>query len=124
MIPDINSPENQAILAARVDALNKVEGPRVGDFVRFANGTLRRISHHWVNRVQTSDTPGGSYYLGDGWLSYSGSLYPSVPIESLTLTDETLDGAVWFFDRDWMRASARVLARVAFRVYTCPLDPP
>jgi hypothetical protein len=36
---------DKAILAARVAAFDSTEGPRVGDYVRFADGVTRRISY-------------------------------------------------------------------------------
>jgi len=111
--------KDQRILAGRVAALDEVEGPRVGDFVRFADGVVRRVSYHWGDTVQTSD--GGSYYLGNGWVSMSGSLYPGVPVGLLTLTDETRDGSVWFFHHDWAKAHNGVHASIPFRVFSCSL---
>ena len=73
------------ILNARVTRLLYVESPKQGDFVRFADVVLRRISHVWLDEngspdsIQTSD--GGSFYLGDGYLSFSGSLFTSVYYE-------------------------------------------
>ncbi len=108
------------ILAERLSALDNVGGQRVGDFVRFADGTLRRISYLWDNAAQTSD--GGSYYLGDGHVSMSGSLYPHVPFATLTLTDERRGGSVWFFHHDIWGAGRGVNATIPFRVYICALD--
>jgi hypothetical protein len=106
-------------------AFDKNEGPRVGDYVRFSCGTTRRISHHWGDAVQTSY--GGSFCLGEGYVSFSGYLYlyrSSVPVKSLTITEERQDGAVWFPDRDWLRADCAVHARVPFRVFTCSEQAP
>jgi hypothetical protein len=58
------------ILAQRIYAFEQVTGPRVGDYVRFADDVTRRISYIWRDEhdqafnVQTSD--GGSFYLGNG----------------------------------------------------------
>lgn len=115
-----------AILAERTATLNEVEGPRVGDWVRFADGTERRISYIWSwddkqQSIQTS--AGGSYYLGNGYVSMSGSLYQGIKPETLTLTDELKDGNVWFFHHDWHRAGGAVHATVPFRVFTCTEQP-
>ena len=117
-----NDPQNQAILKRNMAAFDKKAGPRVGDYVRFSCGTTRRISHHWGDAVQTS--AGGSFCLGEGHISFSGQLYRSVPVESLTLTNEQQDGAVWFPDRDWLRADCAVHARVPFRVFVCSEQAP
>jgi len=112
------------ILAERTAELDKVEGPRVGDYVRFADGVERRASFvtpaDWlpeVDSVQTSD--GGSWYLGSAYVSFSGGLCLGVPRSSLTLTDESKLGAVWFFHHDYHRASNGVVAEVPFHVYEC-----
>jgi len=105
-------------------------GPAVGDYIDFADGVTRRISHVWTFgdiTVQTSD--GGSFYLANGSLSYSGGLYhgwnnvirPGIPIETLTLTGETREGAVWFFHHDWHTAHNGVYTTMRFAVYTCTL---
>ena len=118
---------DEAILAQRVAALDAVEGPRVGDFVRFADGVERRISYIWpeawddetTSSVQTSD--GGSYYLGDGYVSMSGSLYTGVHGRTLTLTDEQREGSVWFFHHNQHVAHNGVDVMIPFRVFTCSL---
>lgn len=115
---------DEAILSERVAALDARQGHRVGDFVEFADGTVRRISHVWegVNddgsdSVQTSD--GGSYYLGRGYVSMSGGLYLGVSSTTLTPADEARMGGVWFFHHDYHRASNGVTALVPFRVFSC-----
>lgn len=111
------------ILAERVEAFNERQGPRVGDYVRFADDVTRRISYVWrdehetVFNVQTSN--GGTYYLGKGYVSMSGSLFGGVKPDTLTLTDETRDGEVWFFHHDFHTAHNGVDTVTAFRVFTC-----
>lgn len=113
---------DREIVRQRVTHLDSNEGPRVGDFVRFADGTERRISYLWPDGAQTSEA--GSYYLGDGYVSMSGSLHPCVPLESLTPTDEQMDGWVWIFHHDHHTAHNGVDVDVPFRVYTCDREPP
>lgn len=116
---------DKGILADRISKLDAVLGLRCGDFVRFADGVERRISHIWRDEdgdpfsVQTSD--GGSFYLGAGYVSMSGSLYTGVKPETLTLTDETREGSVWFFHHDRHFAHNGVDAVVTFRLYECAL---
>jgi hypothetical protein len=112
------------ILAQRVNALGLVEGPRVGDYIVFADGTERRISYvtpaEWmpeVDIVQTSK--GGSWYLGDGYISFSGSLYAGVKRDTLTETSEVRAGSVWFFRHDFHTAHNGVDTEMMFRVYEC-----
>jgi hypothetical protein len=116
-----------AFIAAAMASLDALEGPRVGDFVRFACGTLRRISHAWDDGPQTSD--GGSWHLGrvgKGWddegrgfVSFSGSLHRTVPWSTLTRTDERRLGLIWTFHHDHACAHNGVTTSVPFRVYTC-----
>lgn len=116
-----------AILTQRVALLDEIDGPRVGDFVRYPDWTVRRISHVWDFgdgddiTVQTSN--GGSFYLGAGYVSFSGSLFPGIPGSTLTLTDELAMGAVWFFHHDHHRAHNAVQASVPFRVFICSMGP-
>jgi hypothetical protein len=113
--------KDQEILAARVAAFDPTEGPRVGDYVEFADGIIRLISHVWADDaewrggVQTSD--GGSFYLGDGYMSFSGGLYMSVPHESLTLTEDTRETRVWFFHHDYHTAHNGIDALITMRVW-------
>lgn len=110
---------DRVILDERTAALDKHPGIRVGDFVRFADGATRRVSYLWPHGAQTSD--GGSYYLGHGYVSMSGSLYSPVKLDTLTLTRETRPGAVWFFHHDHFTAHNGVHANIPFRLYECSL---
>ena len=120
---------DESILAHRQTLLDRIEGPREGDHVLFPNGTERRISFvspdSWlpeVSAVQTSDS--GSWYLGEHGCSFSGSLHPPVKHETLTLTEETRDGAVWFFHHDHARAHNGIRTVASFRVYQCNENAP
>lgn len=123
-----DDPRNVEIIERRVAKLDAREGPRVGDYVRFADGTLRRCSYHWSDDagwdggMQTSD--GGSFYLGEGYVSMSGSLYSCVPTDSLKPTDETRPGSVWIFNHDMHRAHNGFNFEIPFRVFTCDLPAP
>lgn len=117
------------ILAERVAALNaRRESLRVGDWVIFADGVERRISYIWADEndvpfsVQTSK--GGSFYLGDGYVSFSGSLFKPVKPETLTLTGDVRKGSVWFFHHDYSTAHNGVYAEMDFRVFKCSEDAP
>jgi hypothetical protein len=119
MRPTIDD-RDRALIAERLTALDVWEGPRVGDYVDFPGDIVRRISHIWrvepVEQIQTSD-PGGSFYLGHGFCSFSGSLYRSIPADTLTLTEETREGAVWMFHHNFWMADNGVYFSVPFRVY-------
>ncbi len=110
-------PVNQKILGASVRALNaRPSGPRVGDYLRVGD-TYQRFTHDWGDRIQAGGG-GASYYLQpSGYVSYSGALNPGVSVDDVVLTEETRDGDVWFFDKDWARADGGVHYAVPFRVY-------
>lgn len=117
--------DNTALLSRLTTALDAVQGVRVGDFIRFADGVELRVSYVWPDgRIQTT-TPGNSYgarfYLGAGFVSYSGGLLPGVYRSTLTETGELKDGACWFFDRGIPRAHAGVDVTIPFRVFVCEL---
>lgn len=111
---------NLEILRRNLEALDKHDGPRVGDFVEFADGVVRRFSHDWDEYgLQTSD--GGSWHLGNGFLSFSGSLHPTVSRETLTRADEIRSGSAWIWHHDWSGASRGVDVTIPLRVFRCSL---
>lgn len=113
-----------------------VTGPRVGDFVRFADSDrLHRFSadHQWtaediaeypslVDGLQT--TPGGSFHLGRHGMSYSGGLDSTIPRTTLTDTGETRLGGAWFFHHGWSGAHRGVDVRIECRVYATTATAP
>lgn len=106
------------LIADFMIALDEHTGPRVGDFVRFADDVLRRVSYIWPESgVQTSDE--GSFYLGKGYVSFSGSLYRCVPSATLTRTDEQRLGRIWTFHHNFPQAHHGVHTSVPFRIYRC-----
>jgi len=125
--PELDDRDRE-ILATRVAMLNKVEGPRVGDFVIFADKIERRISYIWCDEhdtvflIQTSE--GGSYHLSNGHVSMSGGLYDGVKLETLTPTDQVREGSVWFFHHDIWMAHNGVDTTIEFRVFTCSQEAP
>jgi hypothetical protein len=122
--------KDATILADRQALLDAETSPRVGDFVVFSDGVTRRVSYVWrfgndpSTDVQTSDLGGGSFYLGNGYVSFSGSLYNSVPGSTLTRTDEAREGNVWFFHHDWAEAHNGVHTTAQFRVYHSTKEAP
>jgi hypothetical protein len=118
----VTDTQDAALIADRMAALKARKGPQVGEFVRFADGTMRRISYHWTDDagwdggVQTSD--GGSFHLGEYGISFSGSLYSTIPTDELKPTDETLPGSVWVFHHGFPGAGRGVDTRVDMRVWT------
>ena len=119
------TPDDQdwQLLTKRVETWDSRQGPRVGDFIEFADGITHRFSHDHGEEwgIQTSPI-GGSFYMGDGYLSYSGGLEPSIKHDQIEATDEQRLGAVWFFHHDYHRSSNGVNAWVPCRVFKTSAD--
>lgn len=107
--------QDQSILTQRQQAFDTREGPRVGDFVIFPDGTYNRFSHDWGNDIQTSK--GGSFYLSKSHMSFSGGLDPAIDKGQLTPLSETRNGQCWFFHHDYHTAHNGVDTRVKCRVF-------
>jgi len=111
------------ILAERIHCFDLINGPRVGDYVQFADGVTRRIAYMWRDEedrpfsVQTTD--GGSFYLGQSYVSFSGSLNSGVEPATLTDTGRKVLGSVWIFHHDQRMAHNGVDTEIPFRLYTC-----
>jgi hypothetical protein len=111
---------NEQILAERVQAYNDIKGPRVGDYLRLPHGIYTRFTHNWgeeCDQIQTGGSSGSSYYLGNSYCSYSGSLDSGVKLSELRETGETKDGAIWFFDGDISGAGRGKYYSIPFRVF-------
>jgi len=106
-----------AIRAERLIEWQARSGPRVGDFVRLANGELRRFAHHWGDSIQPTSKGGGSFYFFGSGMSMSGGLDPAIPIERIVDTGETRDGWCWFFHHGFSGAHRGVDFTVPCRVY-------
>lgn len=121
----VPSERDAAILERNAAARDRIEGPRVGDFVVFADGSRGRFTYDWGNGIQTTVRPkrggyefgAGSFYLGPDGVSYSGALDPMIPKAQLADTGETALGAFWFFHRDWACAHSAVYVEAPCRVY-------
>lgn len=96
--------------------------PTVGDYVLFKDGRRRRISHVWDDSVQTSD--GGSWYISDNAVSFSGGLFPCVKKETLSLVNTKETGIFWFFSHDEWRANNGVHCYIDCRVWVCTENAP
>jgi len=110
------------ILKQRIAMWAEIQGPRVGDFVKMKDGTLRRFTHDWGDDIQTTVGPvhpcsgDASFYFGGDYMSFSGSLDHAIPKSSLREIGEQ-EGGAWFFHHNEMRAHNGVSVRVPFRVY-------
>ena len=109
---------DQEILAVAFSSREKIEGPRIGDFVHFPSGELERFSHDWDDGMQTS--PGGSFVLGSsGRASLScGGLNPVTPLNELIPTLALLPGSFWFFHHGVAGAGRGVNFIVPCRVFS------
>lgn len=129
MRPQFDDRDN-ALRLKYATALDAIPGPRVGDWIRFACGIVRRVSYVWrfedaalADSIQTS-CDGYGFHLGDGFVSFSGSLYRGVHERTLTLTNERRDGRVWLWHHGMSGADCGVETTIPFRVYTCSENAP
>lgn len=113
---DPDDDRDQEILAEGLHAFNLVVGPRVGDYVIFADGVIRRLIYDWGDRVQGTDN--GSFHLSrSGRINASGRCYVDTPKGNLSPTGDTMPGKVWFFHHDIPGAGRGVDAYADMRVF-------
>lgn len=118
------------ILQRRMAAREKLEGPRVGDFVIMPDGTRRRFTWKHAHGIQTTyvwksgpdagKSTDTSFGFNDdhGGLDFSGSLDNAIPYSSLELVEgETVNGVVWFFHHNHWKAHNGVFAYIPCRLY-------
>jgi hypothetical protein len=109
--------ENALILTQRQESLDKHTEIIVGDFV-LMDGKALRVSHVWDDSVQTTDGRyGASFYLGNGYVSFSGGLDPAIPLDKFHLTGDKREGDCWFFSQDHARAHNGVHVKALFKVW-------
>jgi hypothetical protein len=114
---------NDELLERRSRQREEADRPSVGDFVIFPDPSApegsreERIAHDWGEDIGVQTAPGGSFYLGDGYASFSGALNPTVPTAALTPTGEVRGGRFWFFSGDYARADNGVDVEAPCRVY-------
>ena len=119
--PSIDA-RDEALIAGRRLLFDALPGPRVGDYIDFADGVTRRISHIWSiepRSIQTSE--GGSFYFDNGFCSFSGGLHPGIPADTLTLMPAPREGTAWCFHHDYATAHNGGTFTLLFRVYACTL---
>ena len=119
------SEKDEEVLAVRSEQYALMKGPRLGDYLILPDGAARRVAHVWHDgRVQpTFRGIGGSFYLGNEYVSHSGGLEPGIPMERLEMLNETRDGRFWFFHNDHWRAHNRVEFDLPCRVYRVHPEP-
>ena len=106
--------ENKDILKERMAAFNKLKKAKVGEYLKY-KGSYVRFSHDWGRSLQT--TQGGSFYLGKGYMSFSGGLHHGIDRKNLELTNQKRIGSVWFFDGDYAVADGGVYYKVSLRIW-------
>ena len=106
---------DQKIAEERIKSFNAREGPRVGDFVILPDGHYQRFAHEWPDQMQTCDC--GSFHLGEGYVSMSGSLDPGYKKDKLELTGEIHIGRFWFFHHGYMTAHNGIGLEMTCRTY-------
>jgi len=118
--PTIDDRDHALIEARRVafEARNPAK-PRTGEYVRLLDGRLHRFSYvhdfeDW-QRAQTSAE--GSWYLGDGYASFSGSLDPGIPFERLRVTGGRMGARFWLFHHDYAMAHNGVDFKIPVRIW-------
>jgi len=112
---------DETIRLAQLALWDEEQGPRVGDYVKLNDGTVRRFTHDWGDSLQTTTEPAGkfgsSFFFGRGYMRFSGGLDRAIPSGEFELTGEILDGSCWIFHHDEKRAHNGVQCRVPCRVY-------
>jgi hypothetical protein len=110
-------PDNidNGIALERLHRYNRDQSPRVGDYVIMPTGEYQRFSYKWDDIIQTCHS--GSFYLGNGYSSMSGSLEPGIKLDELVLTQEKREGCFWFFHHDWSCAHNGIGIKTKLRVY-------
>ena len=119
-VPEDNShldDENKLIAADILANWNaRIGKPRVGDFLRMANGSLKRFCNDTGDGQQT--TKGGSFSISRGaGVSYSGGLDSPIMWERFKPTYEAQKGRFWFFSHDRAGAGRGVDVFLPCRIY-------
>lgn len=107
----------QQILAERMKKYNEIPGVRVGDWIEEPDGRMTRATYDWSDTIQNGGGEYGQFYLGDGYISYSGGLGPGVHKDKLVNTGKVKNGKVWFFKNDHWFAGNGIDFIVPFRVF-------
>ena len=113
--PHVPDERDRAIAIERLNRLDAELKPRVGDYLIMNDGSYERFSYDWGTGLQTCIS--GSFYLGYGYASMSGSLNGLIRNERIRITEERKPGNFWFFHHDFAFAHNGVGVRALCRVY-------
>jgi hypothetical protein len=114
-IPD---KRDMQIAEDRINLFNDRDGPRVGDFIIVPGGLYLRFAYDWGDQIQTTDKQyGGSFHIGNGYVSMSGGLEPGYLKEQIELTNETRRGYFWIEHHGHLCADCSIGLMFPCRVY-------
>ena len=106
------------ILKTRIKEYDRIKDARVGDFFITSEDHYVRFTHAWDDHIQTSESEkSGSFYLGNGYISYSGGLDPGFKYSEIVDTGQIKKGWIWFFHDGWQLAHCGVHFNIDFRVF-------
>lgn len=111
---------DQAIKDRRIAKWNLRPGPRVGDYLEYPDGSLRRFTHDWGDAIQVTNKyypEHGSFYFAGPYCSYSGGLDPAINKSRLVYSGRTREASVWFFHHDVAAAHNGITTSIPCRVY-------
>lgn len=107
-------------LAARDKLISLDQGPKIGDYIYLKNGSLRRFTHDWGDSLQVTCENSGdtSFSLGSsGYISFSGSLDPSIQKEKIKHCYTKMPGRVWVWLDGRSGADRAVYCNIECRVF-------
>ncbi len=107
--------DNRTMIVQRQAALDKITGPKVGDYLRTIDNKLLRFTINSGDRLQAYY--GGSFYLGNNGCDFSGACGDSYPVYRLIETGERKAGSVWFFRNDEWRGGNSYETKAMFTVW-------
>ena len=110
---------NYSLVVAWTRKRSATPGLQVGDVVRLADGSTRRVAHIWPDGWQpTWPEEAGSFAFGDGFTAHSGSLDPLRAFPEPT--EETQQAAFWIAHHDRLEAGCAVHVSLPVRVWQMP----
>lgn len=120
--------KDTAILAERQAAILAESRIKQGDFIRFNDGVVMVVAHVWRDK---NDNPksiqparGGSLYLGNGYMEFSGSPESGIDYSHFRATDETISGECWFFHHNYATAGGGIEVTASRHVWECDTESP
>jgi len=109
------------LLSHKLMAFNAISGPRVGDVVLVPEKKTRGRRIALIGDAAFQPTPpyvAGSFYLGNGCVSYSGSLDDPFPLDRLADAGYLCSQRFWFYRQDLVKTHNTTHAYLRVRVFT------